>query len=148
MNRLNDQVNVMLSNQSFFNKRTYLYTAIITAFIIIATVFFIFRSFQLKTPNQPEQNNPASQPSPIDKAKLVPVNQEIDSTIAKIDENIITIASGSKVLTYNITSSTQIYKCTDFNNMNDCKLGFNGLKSGTAVKIFTKELDVLYLYTK
>ncbi len=143
MDKINEKVETIISPQPFWKKRQFLYP-----FFLISAIVVILLSRKLiylpgyQSPSQKIQQQPSFE------AKQIPINQEIDSTVANKTKNSLTLKGGSRELTYNITDSTIIYKCTDFNDIKTCTKDGSGLKKDTPVRILTVKLNILYVLYK
>lgn len=123
----------------------YLVIAVITLSVLImagAVIFTLLKKPITKSTLPPK-------PASITATPSAALNKVIEGKLKDLTKDRITLESTkSGQLSFNLIATTIYYQCTDFNNINKCKISKDNLKTGSLIRVFAKSEEVLYVLYK
>lgn len=122
--------------------------AFVALIIILIGLLVIFRkSIPYLSTASPNIATSSAQPTPYPGS-----GKEIAGIVKSYRNDIlekkIVVTTSSIDKAFEITPSTVIYQCSDFNNINSCQTTDKNLKMGSEVKVFSKGIYSMFIIYK
>ncbi len=139
---MNNTANIYINPKPFWQQKGFIYICITVAVLGILTA--VGYSANQKIQKEKEQE--------IFKESQTALNTQHTGSIKSYRndplEKKITIETGGTAQSFNLQSSTVIYKCSNFSDINTCSKTSDGIRNSKEVEVFAKGSQALYILFK